>query len=51
MLNKIDLLDDLEVKEKFQNFKNKVKKNVMIMSTLNKDTLSNVKAKLLNYVS
>jgi len=39
------------VKEKFQNFKNKVKKNVMIMSTLNKDTLSNVKAKLLNYVS
>ena len=51
VLNKIDLLDDLEVKEKFQNFKNKVKKNVMIMSTLNKDTLSNVKAKLLNYVS
>ena len=51
VLNKIDLLDDLEVKEKFQNFKNKVKKNVMIMSTLNKATLSNVKAKLLNYVS
>ena len=51
VLNKIDLLDDLEVKEKFQNFKNKVKKNVMIMSTFNKDTLSNVKAKLLNYVS
>ena len=51
VLNKIDLLDDLEVKEKFQNFKNKVKKNVMIMSTYNKDTLSNVKAKLLNYVS
>ena len=51
VLNKIYLLDDLEMKKKFQNFKNKVKKNVMIMSTLNKDTLSNVKAKLLNYVS
>ena len=51
VLNKIDLLDEREVKEKFNDFKNKVKKNVMIMSTLNKESLSNVKAKLLNYVS
>ena len=51
VLNKIDLLDKREVKEKFNEFKNKVKKNVMIMSTLNKESLSNVKAKLLNYVS
>ncbi len=51
VLNKIDLLDETEVKEKFNDFKNKVKKNVMVMSTLNKETLSNVKAKLLNYVS
>jgi len=51
VLNKIDLLDEAEVKEKLNDFKNKVKKNVMVMSTLNKESLSIVKAKLLNYVS
>ena len=51
VLNKIDLLDGTEVKEKLNDFKNKVKKNVMVMSTLNKESLSIVKAKLLNYVS
>jgi len=51
VLNKIDLLDETEVKEKLNDFKNKVKKNVMVMSTLNKESLSIVKSKLLNYVS
>ena len=51
VLNKIDLLDGTEVKEKLNDFKNKVKKNVMVMSTLNKESLSIVKSKLLNYVS
>ena len=51
VLNKIDLLDETEVKEKLNDFKNKVKKNVMVMSTLNKESLSILKSKLLNYVS
>ena len=51
VLNKIDLLDEIEVNEKVENFKKKTKKNVLLLSTLRKDALMKVKAKLINYVS
>ena len=51
VLNKIDLLDEIEVNEKVKNFKKKTKKNVLLLSTLRKDALRKVKAKLINYVS
>ncbi len=51
VLNKIDLLDEIEVNEKVKNFEKKTKKNVLLLSTLRKDALMKVKAKLINYVS
>ena len=51
VLNKIDLLDETEINEKVKNFKTKTKKNVLLLSTLKKDALMKVKAKLINYVS
>ena len=51
VLNKIDLLDEIEVNEKVKNFKKNTKKNVLLLSTLRKDALMKVKAKLINYVS
>ena len=51
VLNKIDLLDETEINEKVKNFKKKTKKNVLLLSTLRKDALMKVKAKLINYVS
>ena len=51
VLNKIDLLDEIEVNEKVKNFKKKTNKNVLLLSTLRKDALMKVKAKLINYVS
>ena len=50
VLNKTDLLDKKEMDEKFQKFKIKIKKDVSIMSTLDKKSVSGIKAKLLNYV-
>tara|TARA_B100000131_G_C18068905_1_gene593697 strand:+ start:167 stop:1150 length:984 start_codon:yes stop_codon:yes gene_type:complete len=50
VLNKTDLLDKKELDEKFQEFKIKIKKDVSIMSTLDKKSVSGIKAKLLNYV-
>ncbi len=50
VLNKTDLLDKKEMDEKFQEFKIKIKKDVSIMSTLDKKSVSGIKAKLLNYV-
>ncbi len=51
VLNKIDLLNEIEVNEKVKNFKKKTKKNVLLLSTLRKDALMKVKAKLISYVS
>ncbi len=51
VLNKVDLLDKKEIEEKYEKFKNKVKKKVYLMSTLDKKTISVIKSILLNYVS
>ena len=42
---------DENLKKLTKNFKKKTKKNVLLLSTLRKDALMKVKAKLINYVS
>ena len=51
VLNKIDLLDEEEKKEKIKKLKNKLKKNIFLMSTMDKKSVSDIKSKLVNYVS
>ena len=51
VLNKTDLIDEEEKKEKIKKLKNKLKKNIFLMSTMDKKSVSDVKSKLVNYVS
>ena len=51
VLNKIDLLNKKKAKEIFDNFSKGTKSEVITMSTLNKKTISQIKAKLISYVS
>ena len=51
VLNKTDLIDEEEKKEKIKKLKNKLKKNIFFMSTMDKKSVSDVKSKLVNYVS
>ena len=51
VFNKVDLItkEDLEFKRK--NFTTKIKKDILILSNLNKKIVSNLKSKLIKYVS
>ena len=51
VFNKIDLIDDNEIKEKIQDFEKIIKKSAFKTSTLDKKSISDIKSKLLNYVS
>ena len=51
VLNKTDLIDEEEKKEKLKKLKNKLKKNIFLMSTMDKKSVSDIKSKLVNYVS
>jgi len=51
VLNKIDLLDKKTVEEIVKNFSKNKKCEVITLSTFNKDAVTKIKAKLLNYVS
>ena len=51
VFNKIDLIDKDQIKKKLSIFKQKINKNAMIISTLDKKTVSYIKSKLINYVS
>ena len=51
VLNKTDLIDEKEKKEKIKKLKNKLKKNIFFMSTMDKKSVSDIKSKLVNYVS
>ena len=51
ILNKTDLVDDEEREEKVKKLKNKLKKNIFLMSTMDKKMVSDIKSKLVNYVS
>ena len=51
VFNKIDLINKDEIKYKLTQFKKKIKKNVLLISTLDKKTLSEIKSKLIKHVS
>ena len=51
VFNKIDLIEKDQIKKKLSIFKQEIKKNAMAMSTLDKKTVSDIKSKLINYVS
>jgi len=51
VLNKIDLLDKEEVEEIVKNFSKDKDSEVVTLSTLEKESISKIKAKLLSYVS
>ena len=51
VLNKIDLIDKDEAKKIVSNFSKNKKSEIATLSTLNKKSISKIKAKLLSYVS
>ncbi len=51
VFNKIDLIGKNELKEKIENFNKKIKKKVLLLSTINKKYISQIKSKLINYAS
>ena len=51
VLNKIDLVEDEEKVEKIKKLNSKLKKNIFVMSTMDKKSVSDIKSKLVNYVS
>ena len=51
VLSKTDLIDEEEKKEKIKKLKNKLRKNIFLMSTMDNKSVSDIKSKLVNYVS
>ena len=51
VLNKIDLIDDELASEIIKEFSKKIKKEILTLSTLEKKSVSKIKAKLISYVS
>jgi len=51
VLNKIDLIDKKKVKDIVNNFSKNTKSEIITISTLEKKTVSKIKAKLINYAS
>jgi len=51
VLNKIDLIDEKLIKEKINEFSKKINSEVLTLSTLEKKSVSKIKAKLISYVS
>ena len=51
VFNKIDLIDKNELKKKIENFNKKIKKKVLLLSTIKKQYISQIKSKIINYAS
>ena len=51
VLNKIDLIDKKELKEKEEKFNKKTKKKVLLLSTMKKQYIAQIKSKIVNYAS
>tara|TARA_B100001250_G_scaffold386187_1_gene382499 strand:- start:5445 stop:6428 length:984 start_codon:yes stop_codon:yes gene_type:complete len=51
VFNKIDLIKEDQIKKKLEEFKKEINKDFLIISILNKKTISKIKSKLINYVS
>ncbi len=50
VLNKVDLIDNKELKEKIKFFEEKIKKKVIILSNTDKKLISKLKSNLIGYV-
>ena len=51
VLNKVDLIDNNEVKKIIKEFSQNTKSEVITLSTLKKRSVSQIKAKLISYAS
>ena len=51
VFNKIDLIENKQIEDKLKKFRKEIKKDFLLMSTLDKKTVSQIKSKLINYVS
>ena len=51
VFNKIDLINKDEINYRLTKFKKRIKKNVLLISTLDKTSLSEIKSKLIKHVS
>ena len=51
VLNKTDLIDKKEINKKKEGFSKNKKSEILALSTLNKKSMSNIKSKLIKYVS
>ena len=51
VLNKTDLIDEDDVKKIVKNFSKNIKSEVIVLSTLNKKSISEIKSKLISYAS
>jgi GTPase len=51
VLNKIDLMDEKDVKKIIKDFSKDVKSEIVLLSTLEKNSISKIKAKLISYAS
>ena len=51
VFNKVDLLKEEEINEKKKKFTTKLKKDILVISTLNKKLISKFKSKIIKYVS
>jgi len=51
VLNKIDLIDEKEIKKIVKDFSKNVKSEIVTLSTLEKMSVSKIKAKLISYAS
>jgi len=51
VLNKIDLVDEKIVNEIIEKFSKKIEGEILTLSTLNKESVSKIKAKLISYAS
>ena len=51
VLNKIDLLSEDEIKKIVKDFSTNVKSEIVLLSTLEKKSISKIKSKLISYVS
>jgi len=51
VFNKIDLVQKDQIQEKLVKFKKKIKKDILLLSTLDKKTVSQIKSKLVDHVS
>ena len=51
VLNKVDLIDEKQTKEKIDKFSKKINGEILTLSTLEKKSILKIKAKLISYVS